>query len=154
MIYQYTRKVLKQINLYHSPVKIWGGQSIFYDQLYHISIKVFDFLKEKINHVNLRKKKICFTFMENQKSNLICSYWIYNYSIFQVYIRCIKNNKQIKQFDTDIPFTIKNKERRIRESTFIPLIDLSLLYRYLNQMASCNYIIKKRYQFALKFSLS
>lgn len=73
---------------------------------------------------------------------------------FQVYIRCIKNNKQIKQFDTDIPFTLKNKERRIRESTFIPLIDLSLLYRYLNRMASCNYIIKKRYQFALKFSLS
>lgn len=55
MIYQYTRKVLKQINLYHSPVKISGGQSIFYDQLYYISIKVFDFLKEKINHVNLRK---------------------------------------------------------------------------------------------------
>lgn len=52
-----TRKVLKQINLYHSPVKISGGQSIFYDQLYYISIKVFDFLKEKKNHVNLRKLK-------------------------------------------------------------------------------------------------
>lgn len=80
--------------------------------------------------------------MENQKSNLICSYWIYNYSNFQVYLWCIKNTKQTKQFDTDIPFTLKNKERRVRESTFIPLIDLSLLYRYLNRMASCNYIIK------------
>lgn len=80
--------------------------------------------------------------MENRKSNLICSFRIYNYSIFQVYIWSIKNTKQTKQFDTDNPFTLKNKERRIRESTFIPLIDLSLLYRYPNRMASCNNIIK------------